>query len=353
VEILVGVLYHFIGGFSSGSFYLPFHRVRQWSWENYWLIGGLFSWLIVPWVAAALTVPGYAQIIADASTTTFVWTYVMGLLWGIGGLTFGLSMRYLGLSLGMSVALGFCSAFGALIPPLYRDLTASDGERLSAMFASSGGRLVLIGVAVCMAGIAVCGYAGMLKERELTDEKRRFAVKEFNLALGLVVATVSGILSACFNFGIEAGQPMAQLAVERGNNPLFQNNVVFVVLLWGGLTTNLLWCVALNVRNRSFVDYIDRRTPLANNYFFAAAAGTIWFLQFFFYGMGASKLSNGASSWILHMAFIIVISNVWGILLKEWHGVSKRTFATVLVGIATILLSVVLVGYGNSLSVDS
>jgi L-rhamnose-H+ transport protein len=349
VEILVGVLYHFIGGLSSGSFYLPYQKVRQWSWENYWLIGGLFSWLIVPWIAAVFTVPDYAQIIADTPATTLFWTYFMGLLWGVGGLTFGLSMRYLGLSLGMSVALGFCSAFGALIPPLYRDLTLTDGERLSAMFESAGGRLVLIGVLVCLTGIAICGRAGMRKERELTDEKRRLAIKEFNLPLGLMVATVSGILSACFNFGIEAGQPMAQLAVERGNNPLFQNNVVFIVLLWGGLTTNFLWCVGLNIRNRSFSDYTDRRTPLANNYFFAAAAGTIWFLQFFFYGMGASKLSNGASSWILHMAFIIIVSNIWGFLLKEWHGVSRRTSATVLLGIATILVSVALVGYGNSL----
>jgi L-rhamnose-H+ transport protein len=173
------------------------------------------------------------------------------------------------------------------------------------------------------------------------------SIKEFNLVRGLVVATVSGILSACFNFGIEAGHPLALQAVERGVNPLFQNNVTFVVLLWGGLTTNFVWCMALNFRNRSFGDYADRRAPLANNYLFAGLAGTIWFLQFFFYGMGASKLSNGASSWILHMAFIIVVANLWGISLKEWRGVSRRTFAVVMAGILIILISVVLVGYGN------
>ena len=190
----------------------------------------------------------------------------------------------------------------------------------------------------------------MLKERELSGEEKTFSIREFNLVRGLSVATVSGVLSACFNFGIEAGQPMAHLAVERGTNTLFQNNVVFVVLLWGGLTTNLLWCMALNFRNRSFGDYIDRSAPLANNYIFSSLAGTIWFLQFFFYGMGASKLSNGASSWILHMAFIIVVANFWGITLKEWRGVSRGTLAVVFTGIATILISVILVGYGNALA---
>jgi L-rhamnose-H+ transport protein len=352
MNVLLGVLFHFIGGFASGSFYLPFKRVRAWSWESYWIVGGLFSWLAAPWIAAALTVPGFMGIIQDTPFVTLFWTFVMGLLWGIGGLTFGLSMRYLGLSLGMSVALGFCSAFGALIPPIYRDVFGINGERFTALFHSPGGRLVLLGAIVCLLGIAICGKAGMLKEAELSDEKKRASIAEFNLARGLAVATASGILSACFNFGIEAGKSMAHLATARGTNPLFQNNVVYVVLLWGGLSTNLIWCMALNYRKRSFSDYGNRRSPLLNNYLMSAMAGTIWFLQFFFYGMGASKLSNGASSWILHMAFIIIVSNTWGLLLKEWRGVSRRTFAIVLAGINTILLSVFLVGFGNSFSAN-
>ena len=142
---------------------------------------------------------------------------------------------------------------------------------------------------------------------------------------------------------------MAAIAVEQGSNPLFQNNVIFVVLLWGGLTTNLLWCLLLNFRNKTFGDYVNKETPLAGNYFFAALAGTTWFFQFFFYGMGESKLGNGASSWILHMAFIIMISSLWGITLREWKGVSRKTFGTIILGVATIMASVMLVGYGNSL----
>jgi L-rhamnose-H+ transport protein len=350
MQAILGVFFHFIGGFASGSFYIPFKKVKNWAWESYWIVGGLFSWLIIPFLAAWLTVPDFLSIISATDSSTLFWTYFMGILWGIGGLTFGLAMRYLGMSLGMAVTLGYTSAFGALIPPIYRDLfTNESAHTFSAMLKSPGGLLVLGGVLVCLGGIAICGLAGVMKERELSEEQKKESIQEFNLRKGLIVATVSGILSACFNYGIEAGKPMAAVAVELGANPLFQNNVIFVVLLWGGLSTNLFWCLVLNTRNKTFGDYRKKGAPLANNYFFAALAGTIWFFQFFFYGMGESKLGNGASSWILHMAFIIIISSLWGIVLKEWKGVSKKTFGTILLGVATIMLSVLLVGWGNAL----
>jgi L-rhamnose-H+ transport protein len=189
----------------------------------------------------------------------------------------------------------------------------------------------------------------MLKENDLTEEQKRASVSEFSLGKGLIIAIVSGILSSFFNFGIEAGKPMADAAVKLGFNPLFQNNVTYVVLLWGGLTTNFLWCMYLNTSNKTFGDYSNSKSPLTANYFFSALAGTMWFLQFFFYGMGESKLGNGASSWILHMATIILTANFWGLYLKEWTGVSSRTFRTFVIGIAVILLSIVIVGIGNSL----
>jgi L-rhamnose-H+ transport protein len=348
--IALGILFHFIGGFASGSFYMAFKKVKGWAWESYWLVGGLFSWLIVPPLAAYLTLPGFSEIISHTSTHVLVLTYVMGLLWGIGGLTYGLGIRYLGMSLGNSVILGYCAAFGSLIPSIYYFYFPQTGKiSIADMFSSSGGQLVLLGIAVCLIGIFICGSAGMRKEKELPQAQKKSSISEFNLMKGLLVATVSGILSACFNFGIEAGKPMANTAVAQGLNPLFQNNVTYVVLLWGGLTTNLIWCIILNFQNKSFGDYIDKRTSVFRNYLFSAIAGTTWFLQFFFYGMGESKLGNGASSWILHMAFIILISNMWGITLKEWKGVSRKTKLTIAMGIATILCSVILVGIGNSI----
>ncbi|MGC3946267.1 MAG: L-rhamnose/proton symporter RhaT [Chryseolinea sp.] len=348
--VVLGVIFHFIGGFASGSFYVPFKKVRQWSWESYWIVGGLFSWLIVPPLAAWLTLPGFSEIISSTPSNVIFYTILFGVLWGIGGLTYGLGVRYLGMSLGNSVVLGFCSAFGALVPSLYYNFfPAPDKTTLSQMLTETWGQVVLLGVLICLAGIYVCGRAGVLKEREMTEEQKKQSISEFNLGKGLFVAITSGILSSCFNFGIEAGKPMAEQAVALGLNPLYQNNVTYVVLLWGGLSTNLLWCIFLNTRNKTFGDYTNDRAPLANNYFFSALAGTTWFLQFFFYGMGESKLGNGASSWILHMAFIILIANSWGIILKEWHGVGSRTRNTIIGGIGLIILSVLVVGYGNAI----
>lgn len=350
MQVLLGILYHTIGGVSSGSFYMPYKKVRGWAWEVFWLFGGLFSWLIVPFVAAWLTVPDFSRIIGGADGDVKAFTYLMGLLWGIGGLTYGLGVRYLGMSLGNSVVLGFCSAFGALVPSIYYAFNpAKDKTSIVQMFQHPGGQLVLLGVLVCLIGIAVTGWAGMRKERELTAEQKTAATAEFSLVKGLVIAVISGILSSFFSFGIEAGKPMAEEAVRQGFNPLFQNNVTYVVLLCGGLTTNLVWCAFLMRKNKTAGDFFKKDAPGGRNALFSALAGTMWFLQFFFYGMGESKLGNGASSWILHMATIILTANAWGLWLNEWKGVSKKTFRIFLLGLGLILASIFLVGIGNSI----
>jgi L-rhamnose-H+ transport protein len=360
MQVILGVIFHFIGGFASGSFYIPYKKVKGWHWESYWIVGGLFSWLIVPPLAAWLTIPNFSDIIGSTGISTLFITFFFGLLWGIGGLTYGLGVRYLGVSLGSSIILGLCMVFGALIPAIYYDFSPVAGkDTFGAMISSGWGLIVLAGLVVCILGIIICGKAGVMKEKQLkaagSDPHGMEVRTEYKFALGMFVSIVSGVLSACFNFGLEAGQSMGAVANEawKATHPeqgefLFRNNVIYVVLLWGGLTTNFIWCMILNARNKSFGDYSNKKTPLLSNYMFAAIAGTTWFLQFFFYGMGESKLGNGPSSWILHMAFIILVANMWGIILKEWKGVSKKTARTIAVGILTIILAVIIVGIGNN-----
>ncbi len=361
MQVLLGIFYHFIGGFASGSFYIPFKKVKDWSWESYWIIGGLFSWLIVPPLAAFLTIPDFFSIIKSSDGAVLGYTYLFGLLWGIGGLTYGLGVRYLGVSLGSSIILGLTMVLGALIPSVYYNFFPKEGKDTFGMLISSRwGLTVLAGLLICVAGIILCGKAGTMKEKELksagADPHGNEVKTEYKFGLGLFVAIISGVLSACFNYAIEAGKSMANIANEawKATHPgqgefLFQNNVTYIVILWGGLTTNFIWCMFLNARNKTFGDYTNKQTPLVSNYLYSALAGTTWFLQFFFYGMGESKLGNGASSWILHMAFIILIANVWGIILREWKGVSKKTAATIIAGIIAIIAAVLVVGYGNSL----
>ncbi|MFZ4581159.1 MAG: L-rhamnose/proton symporter RhaT [Paludibacter sp.] len=357
MNAILGILFHSIGGFASGSFYMPYNKVKGWAWESFWILGGLFSWLIVPPIAAYLTIPNFAEIIAATSSQILVITFVLGLLWGIGGLTYGLGVRYLGMSLGNSVVLGFCAAFGAIVPSIYYNFNPTEGKTtFTDMLATPGGQLVLLGVVVCVVGIAISGRAGMMKEKELTKEQQKASVAEFSLVKGIIIAVFSGILSSFFNFGIEAGKPMAAVANEawKALNPnqgefLYQNNVIFVVILWGGLTTNFIWTTILSLKNKSYRDFTNKSTPITKNILFSALAGTTWFLQFFFYGMGESKLGNGASSWILHMSTIILTANMWGIYRKEWTGVAAKTKWTITAGIAVIIISVVLVGIGNSM----
>jgi L-rhamnose-H+ transport protein len=276
---------------------------------------------------------------------------------GVGGLTYGLGVRYLGVSLGSTIILGLCAVFGSIIPSVYYNIFPKTGkDTFSMLLHTHWGQLVLSGIVICVIGIIICGQAGTLKEKELIAGKADVEDnKEYRFGLGILVAIISGVLSACFNFGIEAERIWLIPPTSFGKL-VIRNRVIScfkimypIVILWGGLTTNFIWCMMLNARNKSFGDYTNKKTPLANNFLFAALAGTTWFFQFFFYGMGESKLGNGASSWILHMAFIILVANAWGLLLKEWKGVSRKAIATLIAGIITIMISVCIVGYGNSI----
>jgi L-rhamnose-H+ transport protein len=370
---VLGVFFHWLGGFASGSFYVAYRGVKHWAWETYWLAGGMFSWVIAPWIMAFALTNDLPTVLHEAPAGSLFWSYVFGLLWGFGGLTFGLTMRYLGMSLGMAVALGYTAAFGTLLPPIFRGVFAAQ------VWGTASGQVILAGVAVCLIGIAFAGSAGVSKEREMPEERKRDTIREFNLKRGLLVATFSGIMSACFAFGLAAGDPIKLLTVQHGTRPLWQGLPVLVVVLAGGFTTNFIWCVILNIRNRTAYQYFDPeirdntpppveehrgsggrvavavepvvvRAPMLTNYLFCALAGTTWYMQFFFYSMGETQMGRfGFSSWTLHMASIIIFSTLWGIGLKEWRGASRRT--QLLLGLSLLLLvsSTVVVGYGNFL----
>ena len=340
----LGVFLHAIGGLAAGSFYIPYKGVRGWAWESYWLVGGVMSWLIAPWVVALLTAPDVLGVLSSAPLSSIFLCYLFGVLWGVGGLTFGLSMRYLGISLGYAIALGFCAAMGTLIPPFF------SGE-IAPMLATTSGRVVLLGVGVCLAGIAVCGHAGIRKERELPASGKTEIIAEFNFVRGMWVAVFAGVMSACMSFGISAGDPIAKLALQHGAAELWQNTPVFIVILAGGFTTNFVWCVYLNWKNKTARDYARADVPRTANYIFSAMAGLTWYLQFMFYGMGTTQMGRyGFASWTLHMAFIIVFSNIWALALREWKGCRRQTVGWIVAGLAVLVLSTIVIGYGNKLA---
>ena len=379
----LGVFFHWLGGLASGSFYVPYRGVRQWSWETYWLVGGFFSWIIAPWLLAFLLTRDLLQVLHQAPGSTIFWAIFFGLLWGVGGLTFGLTMRYLGLSLGMAVALGLCAAFGTLMPPIF------SGAFFTQVLGTISGRVILGGVFICLLGITAAGIAGICKERATTSEEKKAAIKEFDLKKGLAVATLSGVMSACFAYGLAAGTPIKHLTLQHGTPTLWQGLPVLVVVLIGGFTTNFIWCVALNLRNKTGFQYFSSTAgryepvmdepiletaidapsrqvvehipsavtadppavPMLGNYLLCALAGTTWYFQFFFYTMGETQMGRyGFSSWTLHMASIIIFSTLWGLGFKEWKGAGATALRFLTLALFLLVGSTVVVGYGNFLA---
>lgn len=339
--VALGIILHAIGGFAAGSFYLPIKRIRSWSWESGWILNGLFSWILAPLIVALLTVPDLFHTLLTASTASLALTFVFGVLWGIGGLTFGLSVRYLGMSLGYAVVLGFCAAFGTIIPAIY------DGNIIP-LLTTLPGSIILAGILICLTGIGLCGYAGHLKEKAMTREEEE--KQEFHVGRGLLVAGFSGVMSACMAFAFVAGKPIAEAAVQGGTDLLWVNSAVLVVILMGGFVTNWIWCGYLICRKGSWRDYRNTDAPLVRNYSFAALAGVTWYFQFMFYGMGTTKMgAYDFTSWTLHMSFIIIASNLWSLYLKEWKGSGRKAIGMLVAGILVITLSTICIGLGNYL----
>ncbi len=379
----LGVFFHWLGGLASGSFYVPYKGVKKWSWETYWLVGGFFSWIICPWLLASFMTNDLLGVLKQQSWGTLWWTYFFGAMWGLGGLTFGLTMRYLGMSLGMGVALGYCAAFGTLVPPILKaflpDIPVA--ESIGEIAATTPGKVTLLGVFVCLVGIGVAALAGLTKEREMPEAEKKKAITEFNFKKGILVATFSGIMSACFSFALTAGNPIGEAAKAAGTSTLWTGLPKLVVVLLGGFTTNFIWCALLNLKNRTAYQYLashvrpehaglkasggehapgttargtaafsqaDLKVPMLTNYLFSALAGTTWYFQFFFYTMGETQMGKyGFASWTLHMASIIIFSTMWGWILHEWKGSSKKAHGLIAAGIATLILSTVIIGYGT------
>ncbi|HBG57139.1 L-rhamnose/proton symporter RhaT [Proteiniphilum sp. UBA1028] len=338
MNAIIGLLIIAVGSMGQSSSYVPINKIREWSWENFWLTQGVFAWLVFPLLGAFISNSPAELIGIYTIHPSATWQAIgYGVLWGIGGLTFGLSMRYLGIALGQSVALGTCAAFGTLIPAI---LTGTN------LF-SPKGLILLLAVAVTLAGIALVGYAGSLRSKNMPEEERRKAIKDFALKKGLLIALLSGVMSACFSLGLSAGIPVKEAAIAAGAKDLFAQNPVTLLVTVGGFLTNLAYCLYMNRKNKTGGE-IKRssKAVLTNNILFCALAGLLWYSQFFGLGMGQSFFEPDsvmmAFSWSILMSLNVVFSNVWGIILKEWKGAGKNAVTYLALGMAVLIISLVI-----------
>ncbi len=342
----LGVLIFTLGGLAGAVFYLPFKKVKNWAWESYWLVYALFGLIIVPWVLAICTSPNVFSVLQDAPKQELVKCYLCGAMWGVGGLTWGLMIRYLGVGLGLAIGCGLCSAAGTLVPKMLK------GE-FGLLFQDASGIWSLVGVAVSLAGIVAVGMAGMSKENELPEEAKKKAVAEFNFKKGLMVAVFSGLMSSGMSFGLQGGPALEHLAQTTApvTSPAWKGMSVLVVVLLGGFTVNFLWCLYLNIRNKTGGDYLKSGTPLVGNLIFAGVAGAIWCSQFICFKTGEPAMGDMAYvGWAVLMAAAIMFSTLLGIYLGEWKGTSNRTRGLLAAGLLMLVLSSIVSGYSSYLS---
>ena len=324
MEILFGLLIIAIGSFCQSSSYVPIRKVKQWSWESFWLVQGVFAWIIFPIIGAMLAVPEGESIteLLAAHPQEALMTMLFGALWGIGGLTFGLSMRYLGVALGQSISLGTCAALGTILGPV---LTGNVSSLTSP---------VLIGVAVTLVGISVIGVAGSMRQKSAEGENKQ----QFNFTKGITVAIMAGLMSACFNIGLEFGAPLQFVDTPE----LFGSLIATMLVTLGGFVSNAAYCLYQNARNRTWSDY-TRRDNWLGNVLFCALAGVLWYSQFFGLSLGKGFLAGSATlitfSWCILMALNVTFSNVWGIILKEWKGCNRTTIAVLVAGLVVLIVS--------------
>ena len=346
---MLGVLFHWLGGLFSASFYVPYKRIHKWSWEIFWLAGGIFSWFLCPWFFAWIQTEDLMGVLAATDMSTLQQCFLWGLGWGFGGLTFGLAVRYMGISSGMAIVLGLTTVLGTLGPPVF------DGT-IGAVLATTAGQFAVGGTLMTLLGVVVVARATAEKNRSLgtsTDSET------IDMKKGLLIAAFSGVMSSCFAFGIAAGKPIRELTIEAGTDHLWQGLPVLCVVLLGGLTTNALWCIYLIRKNGTAREFLGHtRTSIeklpgsmmVKNYLLAALGGAFWYFQFFFYTMGESNMGEYEfSSWTIHMASIIIFSTLWGLALMEWKGSNRKSRMLLLAGISLLVLATLVIGVGNSL----
>lgn len=336
MNILIGLLIIAIGAFCQSSCYVPINKIKQWSWESYWIVQGLFAWLIFPLLGALLAVPeGHClcELFGQGNPFNIWMTILFGVLWGVGGLTFGLSMRYLGVALGQSIALGTCAGLGTVLGPIMLNIFYPEAGHLEKLTTA-----VIIGVAVTLLGIAIIGIAGNMKAATLSEEEKKAAVKDFNFPKGIAIALLAGFMSACFNVGLEFG---SDLHFETTAD-MYKTLPATMLVTIGGFVTNAIYCFYQNSKNRTWSDY-KQGNLWGNNAFFCALAGLLWYSQFFGLSLGKGFLTESPAlttfAFCILMALNVTFSNVWGIILKEWKGCSPKTIVVLLLGIVVLIIS--------------
>lgn len=337
--ITMGILWHLIGAASAACFYAPFKKVQKWSWETMWSIGGIVSWIILPWAVSAALLPHFRDYYSSFSFSTLLPVFLFGAMWGIGNINYGLTMRYLGMSMGIGIAIGITLIVGTLMTPILNG-------QFEVLVGTPGGQMTLLGVFIALIGVAIVTRAGQLKER-----KMGIKAEEFNLKKGLILAVMCGIFSAGMSFAMSAAKPMHEAAAALGVDPLYVALPSYVVIMGGGAVINLGYCFIRLARMPSLsvkADFSLAKPLIITNVLLSALGGLMWYLQFFFYAWGHARIpaQYDYMSWMLHMSFYVLCGGLVGLVLKEWNNAGRQPVRVLSLGCVVIIIAANVVGLG-------
>jgi len=338
-SVVAGIGWHIVGAGMAASFYAPIERVKKWSWETTWAVAGLFSWILLPIGVSLVLLPNFHAFYASIDTRLLLTVALFGAMWGVGNVSYGLTMRYLGMSLGIGVAIGVTLIVGTLVPPIRHG-------QATMLFTTKSGLITMSGVLVALVGVAIVSWAGHQKEVQLKGH-----LEEFNVGLGLLLAVLCGIFSSGMSFAIDAAQPMQTAALALGVNPLYAALPSYVIIMGAGAVVNMGYCffrLALLPRLSLRQDLNQPGPALAKNAALASTGGIMWYLQFFFYAWGAANIPTHLSyvNWMLHMSIYVLCGALVGLALGEWGGVKNRSIRLLWAGVLVIIAAANLVGLG-------
>jgi len=340
---IIGTGLHAIGGMSAASCYMPFEKVKNWSWGAFWIVQALFAWLIMPLVIGYFTVPNLFTVLTDAPSSAFWAAFVLGAAYGFGGLSFGYAIRNIGYSLTYTISIGISAVLGTVVPLII-------SGKVIEQFTKTGGGIVLTGMIISVIGVSLCGKAGFMKEKNFAEKEGKTRL-HFNMKKGLALAIIAGTLSAVWGISLEVGQPISDLAAKFGAGH-FEGNAKLIVSSMGCLLTNLAWFIVATIKDGSIKSLYQRKKigskRFFGNYALSAFAGSLWYTQFFFYGLGHVKMGSFMfASWVLHMSMLIFFSYIIGVIMREWRGVTRPTYITLIVALLVLVSSFVLMSYGS------
>jgi L-rhamnose-H+ transport protein len=334
----LGMAVILLSGALNGGFALPMKYTRRWRWENTWLVFAVLSLFILPWLLAAGFVPHLGELYPQVPARALLYPVAFGFLWGIAQTTFGLGIAAVGMALAFAVVSGLSCLSGSLVPLLALSPAAIFQPR---------GILLLVSIPILLLGLVLYGKAGHRREHERKNSEAAAGAPVHSFTAGLAICIFTGIVGSAWNVGFAFSGGILQKSSELGAGSLTSPYAVWALILTAGLIPNLLYCVFLLSRDRTWPLFggasSGRETLLS------VAMALLWLSGIIGYGIGATLVGRYGTSvgFTLFIAAQILASSSLGVLTGEWKATSPRTRRELAGAVVMTLLAVAVLNLGG------